>query len=296
MQYIVQLSDEPGERMVVLTLRKSDVAKPAADFVFDLIGGDPETLAESEVINAGQIDELKAMQALIFDRDRQGFFIRDGVELVVGNKVLDPDKSFIENFSAAAENMRVDLKVVSPGGPLPSKKGEIEMLARMLFLHEIAVGNTFDVTKDYAELTDLISFAEKQNLIEIDVKKAAYKLTEAGKRLHDSYIEEAQRLIKRYDIFADVDVDSMGRASFGSGVGQDIRIAVMEIDGVDPYRARFLIGLNDGEWDKLKDWREIVQDENWYQSIFKIVEFAPDAESIGKDTLRSIIDQGRARL
>lgn len=169
-------------------------------------------------------------------------------------------------------------------------------LGRAMFLHQISVGASIDVTKDNPELEEMIAWAEKEQYIEIDVKTASYKLTERGKRVHDSYIEEAQNLIKKFDIYGDVDLDRSGIAHFDTGAGRDLRIAAFEMEGVDPFRARFLLGLNDGEWDKLPDWNHLLNDEQFYAEVFAPVERAASIEEIGEDKLATIIDQGKAKL
>jgi hypothetical protein len=168
--------------------------------------------------------------------------------------------------------------------------------AQIMFLHQIAVGYQLDVTKDLAELADLIPELEKKELIEIDVQKASYKLSAAGKVLHDRYIAEAQDLIKRFDVFADADLDSSGTARFDTGLGKDLRVAAYEYAGVDPFRARFLLGINDGEWDQLSNWYQVIFDQSWYENIFAPVARAPGVDDIGREAMRSIIEQGNAAV
>jgi hypothetical protein len=303
MKYIIRLTDAPEEHMVLITLAEADVRKAAIDVVFDVVGVDkPEQLVASNVIAAGQIDDLKALQKSLFDRDANGIFIREGIDILANGKVLNPDAPMIDAFVPAeldgAKYQRCDLKIANPtaaGATRPSAN-PVEALSKVLFIHEIAAGPPIDVTKDYPELEDTLKWAEKEELVEIDVTKAAYKLSEKGVRLHDSYIAEAQELIKKYDIFGDVDVDSSGRARFDTGLGKDLRVPVFELEGVDPFRARFLLGLNDGEWDKLNNWIEVLKDRNWYQGIFEPIERAASVSDIGRDKLLSIIDQAKAAL
>jgi hypothetical protein len=167
---------------------------------------------------------------------------------------------------------------------------------QIMFLHQMAIGFQLDVTKDFAELADLQPELERKELIDIDVKKASYKLTPAGKAVYDKYIVEAQELIKRYDIFIDSDVDATGKARFDTGLGRDLRVAVYELEGVDPFRARFLLGINDGEWNNLSNWYECIADENWYANVFRPIENAPGVDDIGRDKLINIVDQGKAAL
>lgn len=306
MQYLLKVADSASKQMVVLTLPESLTRMPAIDVVFELFGNEhPESLLDNGILAEGQLDDFKSLQNYVFDRDEQGLFIRDDVNFVGNGKPLNPDEPIVRSFIAARREgveYRLCDVVVSRGDDMGAmgsgqQGGSIPELARLMVLHQIAIGTTIDVTKDTAELIDFIAWAEKEGLIEIDVKKAAYKLTEKGKRTHDSYIEEAQNLVVRYDIFSDVDVDSAGQAHFDTGLGRDFRIAVYEMEGVDPFRARFLLGLNDGEWDKLPRWEEALENENWYKEIFAPIENAPNADDAGGEAvLAGIIDQGKAKM
>lgn len=291
--------------MVVLTLPESMTKMPAIEVVFELFGNEhPESLLDNGILSEGQLDDFKTLQKYIFDQDEQGLFIREDVNFVANGKPLNPDEQIARSFQTARREgveYRLCDVVVSRGEEAQSagggQQGSIPELARLMVLHQIAIGTTIDVTKDIAELTDFIAWAEKEGLIEIDVQKASYKLTEKGKRMYDSYVEEAQNLITRYDIFSDVDVDSSGQAHFDTGLGRDFRIAVYEAEGIDPFRARFLLGLNDGEWDKLPHWEEQLENESWYREIFTPIENAPNADDIGGEArLSGIIDQGKAKL
>jgi hypothetical protein len=175
------------------------------------------------------------------------------------------------------------------------KQEKMVEFARQLFIQLIAEGKPVDVTHEVPELQALIEWAEREELIEIDVQKAAYKLTAKGKALHQAQLKEAQDLIRRYDIFGDVDIDASGTAYFDTGLGKDLRVPVFEVEGVDPFRARFLVGLNDGEFND-EDLAKVAFDIGWYDKIFAPIELAPTAEDIGEPRLMSVLDQGKARL
>ena len=190
-----------------------------------------------------------------------------------------------------------DLPTKSTCQQLPTKTMTNDRNAqRISFLHQVFNGFAVDVTREFPELLEVIQYAESKGWIEVDVKSVAYKLTEIGRKVHDRYIAEAQDLIRRFDIYADVDVDSLGQARFDTGLGKDLRVPVMEIEGVDPFRARFLLGLNDGEWDELSNWMELFQDKKWYADIFAPIDEAPSTEEIGQQRLASIIDQAKSEL
>lgn len=301
MEYLVSLSDSGKRHLVVLTLDEKTVERPAIDVVFEIIGtNNIDGLIEENVLAAGMSDDLLALQHTIFAQDAQGPFIREVVYFTANGKDLDPDaplvKAFVRTNSERGDYNRLDLVVHDSSCAQESQQDSIKDLARIFLLHQIAAGTPLDVTKDYPEIADLISQAEKENLIDIDVSKAAYKLTDAGKRVHDSYIQEAQDLIRRFDIFVDVDMDREGIARFDTGLGKDMRVPIFEIEGIDPFRARFLLGLNDGEWDQLTDWNEVVVDERWYSRIFATIESAPEVDDIGREILLDVIDQGKKVL
>jgi len=321
MDYMLRVSDDRSRHLIVLTLDESVVRQPSADIIFDLIGTSaPEELVAAGQLPAGQMEDLKALQPVIFDRDSEGQFIRENIDFRANGKELDPDGPMSRAFTVSEREgmkyMRCDLLVIDKDNPPAAKQSgqepgadlrsaappekstedQIEDLSRVMFLHQIAIGALIDVTKDHPELQEVIDYAEREGLIEIDVQKAAYKLTDKGKRMHDSFIAEAQDVIKRFDIYGDVDVDDSGVAHFDTGLGRDLRIPAFEMEGVDPFRARFLLGLNDGEWDQLANWTEVFRQESWYRQIFAPVERAPSIAEIGLEKLSRIIGQGKALL
>lgn len=313
MQYLLNLRDSHNRHMVVMTLRDTDVRRNAADFVFDVIGSPIDALIENGVIASGQADDMAELQNMIFGSDANGAFIREEVDIVANNGPLNPDAPFINGFVKAdrdgAPYMRCDMVITNdalqPAGsgtasgaaaPEQDFKQKLDTFARMMFIHQIAISFAIDVIKELPELTQSIAEAEKNAWIEIDTQKAAYKLTAAGMKLHKDYIAEAQELIKRYDIYGDTDVDMSGNVRFDTGLGKDLRIAMFEFEGLDPYRARFLIGLNDGEWDQLSNWFENYRDPQWYELILRDVSEAPTMDDFGRDVLRRVLDAGKEVL
>lgn len=310
MEFLLKLSDAGQRHLAVLSFIEHDLTKSAIDLVFEVIGiDDPQRLVKRNILPEGQVDELKALQRIIFDQDDQGRFIREDVNFTANGADLNPDapisSSFVKAQREDIDYMRCDLVV--HGGLLsephtPSQtqangqRVSVDELANLMFLHQLAIGKQVDVTKEIPELSGVISRAEKSGLIEIDVKTAGYKLTDLGKRSHDSYIEEAQNLIRKYDIYCDVDLDSNGTVHFDTDLGQDLRVPVFEKEGIDPFRARFLLGLNDGEWDHLDNWPELIEDTKWYDQIFRPIETAPSIDDIGNGKLEHIIDRAKAKL
>lgn len=312
MTNLLSVRDASGRHMVLFSLEDSVTRQPAIDIVFDIIGNpDPQKLTENGTLADGQVEDFLAIQRIVFDKDDQGLFIRDNVSFAANGTDLNPDAPMAGAFVAATKGdiayKRCDLVISGPAGsenfaPADSgtstgQQGTIPELARLMFLHQVAKGAQIDVTKDLPELQDVLGRLEKDGLIDIDVKKAAYKLTEKGVRTHASYLEEAQNLIRRYDIFGDVDIDASGKAHFDTGLGKDLRVPVYEVEGIDPYRARFLLGLNDGEWDGTEDWIDNLENENWYRQVFEPIDRAPSVDDVGgKARIEAVIDQGKSVL
>lgn len=75
-----------------------------------------------------------------------------------------------------------------------------------------------------------------------------------------------------------------------------IRVPIYEMEGIDPYRARFLLGLNDGEWDSLDNWTSQIINEKWYREIFDSIDKSPSLEDIGENIIKNILEQGKAAI
>lgn len=278
MQYVVTVVLGSDDRRV-LTLDEAQVAGSAADFVFDVLGA------------------TEPFSRLIFDRDAQGPFIREGVDILANGAPLDPDARFRGCFTGrdAAGQPSCELLVRMPaaGGAVPAagaaaqQDGRLREFQTLFVLHRVARGATIDCTRDDPDLEDPIGDLVRQGLLEIDVKRASYRTTEAGLRRHRDLLAEAESLRERFDVFADVEVTDPPR--FDTGYGRDLRVAMFERSGIDPFRARFLLGLREGEWDDLPDWPRRLADPHFYDEIFAPVETAPTLEQLGLPRVEAIL-------
>lgn len=292
--YVLQLTDSAGAHSVAFRLDEKHLDTKAIDIVFDVVGADPEVLKNSNVISAEQTADVRALQKEIFDQDSQGRFIRDSVRITTQGKDIDPDRPLREAFEANGNGAsKCDAKLEKLSGEDIVER--MEKFGRMFLLHQVAEGAPLDVTVDHPEIQSLLAWAEAEQLIEIDVKKAAYKLTEKGKRQHQRQLDEAQELIRRYDIYSDVDVDAEGKVHFDTKLGADLRVPIYEMEGVDPFRARFMIGLNDGEF-RESDWTKMALSEAFYKEVFTPIETAPSISEIGDGKLTAILQEGKKVL
>lgn len=294
MEYILRISDSRN-RAVSIKLDHKTASMPAADVIFDVLGRDASELVASGMVSPVEQENLLAVQNAIFDHDQQGAFIRDDVRILANGHELNPDSPLKSEFKQSGAELVCLAVVQSSAAGSDGAQAEMIELAQAMFIHHVGLDANIDVTTDHPEIDDLIKWGEAEGLIDIDVQKAAYKLTPKGQAYQKKLKTEAQDLIRRYDIFGDVDVDQNGKAHFDSGLGRDLRVAVFEFEGVNPYRARLLVGLNDSEWSSA-DWQDRVQDQNWYQSVFEQVDSAIHVDDVAEPELRRIIDQGRQIL
>lgn len=298
MDHLVKVRDAEGRHAMAVVLEEGLARRSAADFVLDVIGApSPEELPEGVSLTPDQREAFRALQAMIFEQDAEGLVVKDGVHFLANGRELDPDSPLTVCFAPMAADgqryLRCEIVVAAEAEP---QEARILEYAGMALLHLLAVGRTLDVTKEYPGLQESLARLEADGMTEIDVQRASYTLSARGRARHEALIREAQDLVKRYDIYGDVDEDPSGVIRFDTGLGQDWRVAVFELEGIDPFRARFLIGLNDGEWDQLSDWPLRLQDPVWYDEVFAVVEAAPSVDAIGEARLHRMIAAAKARL
>jgi hypothetical protein len=294
-----------------ITLPDDAAAAPAIDVVISL--ADPV----SELVQRGWLppEGLTAMselQRLLFDRDAEGPFMRDGIDLQTAAGGLNPDLPLQGALQAGADGVRAmtitvvggpaavpvaPTPVTAPAQPAGGATPEVDQAERietyktLFVLFRLGEGGLIDVTKEDPFLEEPLRRLEKAKEIDINVDKAAWDLTAAGKTHYDQLKLQARQLITRFDVFADVD-DSGSQPHFGSGTGVDWRVAAYELSGTDPFYARFLLGLNDREWTNLPDWSEKIASDKWYDSVFAPVVAAPGVDDIGRERLQAAVRAG----
>ena len=132
-----------------------------------------------------------------------------------------------------------------------------------------------------------------EGLIERSGNSAPLEITELGIEALHEMTAEAENVIERYEVFADVLYDSeTGECDFGAGLGIDLRIPVYEAEGLSPVRAVLLVELCDGELVRMDDdWRLAIQDREFFQELLLPVVERPLVDA---QDLDAIIDAGFA--
>ncbi len=131
----------------------------------------------------------------------------------------------------------------------------------------------------------------EEELVERSEETWQFELTELGQETVNGMMDEAETVIERYEVFADVLYDSeTGDCEFDSGVGIDLRIPVYEAEGLSAARAVLLVELCDGEFALMDDdWRTVVHEREFFESLLLPVVERP---LIGPSDLDAIIDAG----
>ena len=297
--YLVEVSDDAKSGKVVFPLQKPEIQRPAIDFVFDVLGAEVGVVLADHKMPASDTRILQHLQGLIFTRENGELLIRDGISFEANRTTLDPDAHLEEYFlprrgPGINDVFVCSLEIVSHD-PETAKRRQMLAFQIMFALHRFKLGH--QTTGDEVDtLTDLTGEAENKGLLIFNMGKNTFAVTPDGEKAHASLVAEAQELIRRYDIFADADMDSDGSVRFGTGLGRDLRVPIWEFIGINPFRTRFVLGLNDGEWDTLADWPRAIVNPEWFDGVFAPIEESPSVEDIGRDTVQRIFEEGKRAL
>lgn len=130
-----------------------------------------------------------------------------------------------------------------------------------------------------------------EGLVERSEEAGQFEITELGQETVNGMMDEAETVIERYEVFADVLYDSeTGDCEFDSGAGIDVRIPVYEAEGLSAARAVLLVELCAGEFALMDDdWRAVVHEREFFESLLLPVVERP---LIGPSALDMIIDAG----
>ena len=146
-----------------------------------------------------------------------------------------------------------------------------------------------------AALLPLAETLVDEGLLECPADSGPFEVTELGVEAIHGMTAEAENVIERYEVFADVLCDpESGECDFGTGAGNDLRIPVYEAEGLSPVRAVLLVDLCDGDLVRMDDdWRLAIQDREFFEALLLPVVERP---LVGAEDLDAIIDAGFAYM
>ncbi len=125
---------------------------------------------------------------------------------------------------------------------------------------------------------------------------ADWNITHRGYDLLRSIADEAEFYIDNYDIFADIYIKGFQKVIFDTGYGDNLIIPVFLREGIDPYRAIFLIAVYLGNLDEWLDSTGDLFSEQSFRKLFSVIADSPDEEEIGTELLSHVIEEGKSRM
>ena len=163
-------------------------------------------------------------------------------------------------------------------------------------------------SKDEDQLEPTLKEMEKQGWIEVG-EDDYYITNDKGLEIYQKLTEQQESYVSHFDIYAYVDLQEGVFADPQSDLLEgdrwsDLRVAVAEHKGIDPYRVVFLSMLADGVWFENPDWRfdlgmgtlldnleslvmdQLSVDELGYEDDQGMVE--------GEEVIADVIEQGTA--
>lgn len=296
MHTTLRVQDDMGLLTLTLSVDEAMLEHAAIDVAFALLGHDrPEALVAQGLLEASDMAAFTGLQRLIFDRDDEGLFLRSGIAFEANGQAVAPGTP-LRQYCAGGQCRWVVRAPRPEAAAAPTVHEQVGRYAHLMLLHQVATGHAPKASKAYPALAGAIAEAERQGQLEIDPSTGRYALTPIGRRTHQNLLDEAQDLRRRFEVYGDVFLDEGPEARFGTGAGEDLRVPMLELAHLDPFRARFLAGLDEGEWNGLPAWWEHVTQSAWYAEVFAPIEAAPSVEAIGRATLERVRDQAAAYL
>ena len=163
-------------------------------------------------------------------------------------------------------------------------------------------------SKDEDQLEPTLMEMEKQGWIEVG-EDDYYITNDKGLEIYQKLTEQQESYVSHFDIYAYVDLQEGVFADPQSDLLEgdrwsDLRVAVAQHKGIDPYRVVFLSMLADGVWFENPDWRfdlgmgtlldnleslvmdQLSVDELGYEDDQGMVE--------GEEVIADVIEQGTA--
>ena len=132
---------------------------------------------------------------------------------------------------------------------------------------------------------------QAQGLLAPSPTEEFYEITPAGRAYIGHLMRETESYIRRFDVFTDViPGNGLRPTEFGTGRGMDLRVQVFVAEGIDAYRAVFLLRMYDGTLDSYEaSWRRRIEDEGFFDML---LEPAVDFSLVAEDELDLVIEAG----
>lgn len=278
---------EPAEGLALtVVLSQGEMHGTAADLVFGVLG-DPDDAIRRFGLDRDRAMVLETLHRRVFVGSGPDLEIREGVEILAGEEPLDPEAPVRQLFADA----RGPVVLTVRSDDEASRQARHMQAYGLMGLVWASREDGLVLGADKVErMQDLLLLAERRDLLRHDPARHRFVLTETGRRMAEGLEREAEELVHRFDLFADVSGRSGGTIRFGTGHGEDLRIPMWERAGLEPFRARFVLGLLDGEFAEDPEFPLVLQRAAWFAKVFAPVEEAPHAEDMPPGALERVAD------
>lgn len=160
--------------------------------------------------------------------------------------------------------------------------------------------------KGEKHLEPYLDLLEDKGLVDRD-EEYYYRTTEKGKELYQKLIQQRLSYVIHFDIYAHVDLNEgrfadKTRDFLGGEQWEDLRVAVAEFKGIDPYQMVFLAMVSDETFFETHDWKFDLAMGTLFKEMEDIVlsqireeelEYEDEEGSVsGKEVLEDVIQQG----
>ena len=155
-------------------------------------------------------------------------------------------------------------------------------------------------------LESLLNFMESRGTLTVD-EDNYYKITDKGHEVYQDLVKQLEAYVTHFEVYAYVDLDQgiFGDPETDLLEGEkwsDLRVAVAEHKGIDPYRVVFLAMLSAKTFYENPDWKFDLSMGTLFQEMKQIVleqlhvddlgYSDSEGEVSGEEIIRNIIEQG----
>ena len=155
-------------------------------------------------------------------------------------------------------------------------------------------------------LESLLNFMESRGTLTVE-EDNYYKATDKGHEVYQDLVKQLEAYVTHFEVYAYVDLE---QGIFGDpetdllegDKWSDLRVAVAEHKGIDPYRVVFLAMLSAETFYENPDWKFDLSMGTLFDEMEQIVQeqlcvedlsYKDDERQVsGEDVIRDIIDQG----